>query len=117
MQLIYTPRENPEAKQVWEYSQDRMLVGEVKAIEKVSGSTLQEFMELLERGSFTNIVTLFWIMRRRTDGPVALTDFDAIEVGELSVEGDDEPAEDTAAETEVDPKVGDPNEENSSPQE
>lgn len=92
MKLIYAPRDDEAGKREWEFDEDRMLVGEVKLIEKVTGGTLQEFWELLQRGSYSNIVVLFWIMRRRSEPGVALTDFDDIEVNELQIEGDDEAA-------------------------
>lgn len=94
MKLIYTPSEGE--RQEWTYDPNRMTIGEVVKIEDTSDQTLEEFMDKVSRGSFKNLRVLFWLMMRRSEPSVALTDLDDIEVSALGVE-DDTPAEDDEA--------------------
>lgn len=107
MKLIYAPAEGEGDE--WEFDQAKLKVGEVKLIEQTTDQTLQEFFETLSRGSFTNLLTLFWVMRRRRDSEAMLSDFDDADISELIFEDDAEESVEQEA-----PKAPEPQPESSS---
>ena len=84
MKIVYTPQDNPEAVEEWPVDLEDLWVGEVKLLEKVMKETIAEFGAMLERGSFTHMLALVWINRRRTNRELRLDDIDeTIRMSEL----------------------------------
>lgn len=99
MKIVYTPTENPEARETWDVDENDLFVGECKVLEKVLGATMMEIGELVQRGSFTAMLAFIWVLRKRSNPTLRLNDMDnVIRVSELSVDEDDD------AETEDDPE-------------
>ena len=104
MKIVYTPRDNPiEGREEIPVDLDDLWVGEVKLLEKVMKETIGEFGQAMERGSFTHMMALMWIYRRRTNLELRLDDIDeTIRVSELEPVLDDDEIEGSG---EVDPKA------------
>lgn len=103
MKIVYTPRDNPEAVEEFAVDLDDLWVGEVKLLEKVMKETIAEFGQAMERGSFTHMMALVWIHRRRTNRELRIDDVDeTIRMSELvPVLDDDEVEPDPKGEAEV----------------
>lgn len=103
MKIVYTPRDNPiEGREEFAVDLDDLWVGEVKLLEKVMKETIAEFGQAMERGSFTHMMALMWIYRRRTNRELRLDDIDdTIRMSELEPVLDDAEIE---AAGESDPK-------------
>lgn len=84
MKIVYTPRDNPEAVEEFEVDLTDLWVGEVKLLEKVMKETIVEFGDAMEAGSFTHMMALMWIYRRRTNRELRIDDIDdTIRMSEL----------------------------------
>lgn len=101
MKLIHAPKDGE--RQEWAIDVEELKIGEIKVFEKVTGLTMAEIGDALERGSFTVMVTLLWLFRRRHEPDLKLSDFDDIRVTEFQVEADDDEADEAEATTD-DPK-------------
>lgn len=87
MKLIYAPKDGP--REEWAFSEDDLTIGEVKLLEKVHGLPFGDISELLGRGSMTAIASLIWLMRKRSEPAMQLTDLDDIKLGDISNEADE----------------------------
>jgi hypothetical protein len=101
MKIIYTPQDNPEAREEIDADLTSLWVGEVKLLEKTLKMTFQEIGEALTRGSATHLMAIVWIYRRRQNTDLRIDDMDdTIRLSELEIRADDE----DEAEGEDDPK-------------
>lgn len=106
MKLIYAPK--GEQPQEWEYSFGSLKVREIKLIESVHDETVGEFFKRLEGGSYTRLLTLFWLMRSRVE-KCSLTDFDDMDADALTIEADEDETPEADA---GDPKASSDSDEN-----
>lgn len=108
MKIIYTPQDNPEGREEIDADLTALWVGEIKLLEKVLACTFMELGEMLERGSFTHMLALIWIYRRRADRELRIDDMDdVIRLSELEILPDDDEVEagdDDAPKDEADPE-------------
>ena len=99
MKIIYTPTDNPvDGREEIPVALDDLWVGEVKLLEKVMKETIAEFGESMERGSFTHMMALMCITRRRGDMSIRIDDMDdTIRMSELEPVFEDDELEAAAA--------------------
>src|SRR5512139_358070 len=75
-----------------EFDDDRLTLGEGRAMEKATGSTVQEIQELAKRGSLTAIQAFIWVAMKRSDPPLRFSDLDDRALADFEFEDpDDEP--------------------------
>ncbi len=74
MLLIYKPEGADERR--WTFAPDKLLSSEAEAIEKVTEMTYQEFGQALVKGSMRARRALLWVMLKREDPPLRITQVD-----------------------------------------
>lgn len=76
MKIIFTPDGDAERAEEYPIDIQDLWVGEVKLLEKVLKETIVEIGEHLDAGSFTHMMAVLWIYRRRNDRDLRLDDID-----------------------------------------
>ena len=80
----------------YEFDQDKFMLSEATAIEKVCGCTFQEWGERLQKGSMEAIQALVWIVQKRVNPELRFKDVDfplaSIEIVEDEPDPTDPPA-------------------------
>ncbi len=75
--------------QQYEFDQDRFMLSEARAIEKVCGVTFKEWGDLLSGGSMEALAALVWIVQKRENPELRFSDVD-FPVGSVTVEDESE---------------------------
>lgn len=84
-------RTEPEGE--WfEFDQDRLLVKEARMLEELTGMGLQEFGQGLQRGKVDSIVFMIFLCHKRAGRPVQWKQFDELNLADLEMESEEEPA-------------------------
>jgi hypothetical protein len=108
MQLIYTPEGGPE--QVFDFQPDMLMSFEAEWLEEAGGTqweTAAEWAAKFDRGSMRAIRAALWIMLRRQDPKLRLSDL-VVRLNELRVQDDPEPEPEPGKDAPDDSATGSP---------